>query len=173
MHRSGDVGQHGQMASTGRSPHAVSYTCSVCGKETAANRRTGKLYGHHKPGDSRTCPGSGAQVIEPDAKSLPEEQQAHNKPGSLEYFCPDCGAKTRVNRRYGRLYSHVLPNTTEVCPASDRIMLEPEGGEPPKLERQDERPALPDATATVRPIQSSNSVRAIPAGLPSLGRRRR
>lgn len=111
-------------------------------------------------------------VLEPDETFVPELRQGFRNPDSVEFECSQCGAKTRANRRTGRLYSHPIPESTEVCRASASVVLDAEGGAVPTLERVEEPPQVSDVTVRVRE-EESNSVRTVSGGLPTLGRRRR
>jgi hypothetical protein len=45
-----------------RNPDAVKHECAECGAITKVNRRTGRLYSHHVPGEVTVCSASGTLV---------------------------------------------------------------------------------------------------------------
>jgi hypothetical protein len=153
------------------SPYAVDFECKVCGKLTSANRRTGKLNVHARPHYGDECSASGFVVLEPDDDFEPDQPVPFHNPDSVPYQCPGCGTATRANRRTGLLYSHSLPASTRTCPESASAVLLPEGGDAPRMEREQVQP--PPAPPVRLARSTSSSVRALLGGLPTLGRRRR
>lgn len=94
-------------------------------------------------------------------------------PDAVDYECPDCGARTKANKRRGNLYSHQVPGAVKVCSASGRRVLSGRrGGGAPQLP-----PLRPEPAPPVSPVFSdsgpSSSVRTVSGGLPTLGKRRR
>lgn len=157
------------------SPWAVEHECELCGKNTAVNLRTGRMK-IHRPAGSRlgtrkTCPASNTLMVEPDPPndSGTKTDQAGNEVRTCR--CRDCGQDIRVSGRDGQMYSHHLPGTSESCPGSGRQVDvgDPAAGAVVEIKRVED----PATRSEGRPVQSSNSVRAIPAGLPSSGRRRK
>ena len=160
------------MPSRTRSPNAVPFTCPTCGKATSANRRTGLLNGHKRPGRSRQlCPASSTAVMRP-GRGVSAAPSGSSSPDAVVICCPECRRDTRANRRTGRLYSHQLPNTTELCPGSATDVLPPEGGEAPQGLRRLEKAESPGASRSrTRLRMASTSVRTVRGGLPGLGKR--
>lgn len=91
-------------------------------------------------------------------------------PVSKPVVCPECNQNVKYGRKRGRLYSHNLEGSTEVCPASGRAMGDVE-------ETIVESPTLikPKMNRVINPIDpnysESVSVKAISAGLPGSKRR--
>ena len=52
-------------------PDAAKYDCPDCGKATKVNTRTGRLYSHSPPGETRACPKGGALVATPRGDTSP------------------------------------------------------------------------------------------------------
>lgn len=152
------------------SPWAVDHQCELCGKDTVVNLRTGRMNVHRQPdapaNTQETCPESGTLMVEPDSS---EPDQAGDDPDLSR--CSDCDHDIKVAARTGQLYSHTPPNSTEACRGSGRQVraADPAIGSIVEVTRVDEPPVPSD----VRPVQSSSSVYAVPAGLPSTGRRRK
>jgi hypothetical protein len=164
-------GQVTLMPSGMRNPNAVDFVCPTCGKATLANRRTGLLNGHNRPSTHKLCPASRTVVMPPD-RTLPAAAPGTHNPDTVMALCPGCDREIRTNRRTGLLYSHQLPDSTEVCSSSAAALLPPEGGPPPFVLQ----PATPE-TPPVRRFRTrlrdaSQSVRTVRGGLPGLGRRK-
>lgn len=157
------------------SPWAVEHECELCGKNTAVNLRTGRMK-IHRPAGSRlgtrtTCPASNTLMVEPDPPNdsgTKTDQAGHEL---RTHRCRDCAQDIKVSARDGQMYSHNAPGTSESCPGSGRQVDvgDPALGMVIEIKRVEE----PAVRSKARPVQSSNSVHAIPAGLPSSGRRRK
>ncbi|MFM9373291.1 hypothetical protein [Streptomyces sp. Da 82-17] len=96
-------------------------------------------------------------------------------PDAIPFTCPKCGASTKANRRTGLLYSHQPPGRLVACNESGAVVVRAQGGMSaslPSLRPEPSEPSEP-APRSVVLEERSTSVRAIPGGLPSLGRRRR
>lgn len=101
-------------------------------------------------------------------------REASSNPYKVKIECPACGRKTAANTRTGALYSHTEPGSTKVCPASTTIVIEPTDADTrpvlaPPIKRAPSKPAPPAVPNDDGP---SVNVRALPGGLPGLGRRR-
>lgn len=130
----------------------------------------------HRPAGSRlgtrkTCPASNTLMVEPDPPSVAETKidQAGNEVRSCR--CRECDQDIKVGVRDGQMYSHNFSGSLESCPGSGRQVDvgDPAIGAVVEIKRVEE----PAAQSEARPVQSSSSVYAIPAGLPSSGRRRK
>ena len=95
----------------------------------------------------------------------------------LTHVCKECGVKARVSKRSMRLYSHHLPDTTQLCPETDAVIEESECERVPIVptpRRDAEWPAVPKKKKKRkrRKARRSESVWTVSGGLPGLGRRR-
>lgn len=93
-------------------------------------------------------------------------------PDSIPFTCPKCGATTKANRRTGRIYSHQPPGELIACSESGNVVTQAEGGAVKTLPPL--RSATPEEPASAHPAVDapSTSVRTVPGGLPSLGKKR-
>ncbi|MFC0439624.1 hypothetical protein [Kutzneria buriramensis] len=125
----------------------------------------------------------------PDGQDGPvrHDPERSRNPYVQRYECPLCGARTRLHRVRGTLYSHQIPGKVEVCLLSNEQITEPmsesEAALPPcscqscvaaagQSARTASKP-VKEPTLRVRPLtySASESVRTVSGGLPSHGRR--
>lgn len=99
-----------------------------------------------------------------------------DNPNSRRITCPTCGAATKYNKKYGRLYSHQKPESLEVCEASTtQVMRERpylESVPTPNIQNDLAPMKLPLADSKPDIYAESTSVRTISGGLPSHGKKR-
>ena len=97
---------------------------------------------------------------------------------STAYECRDCLRTTKSNLRTGIVYSHNLPNSTEVCSSSasylgriglsvELVLLPPKRDTPAAQKPGASKPVL----SRGYPGESHESVRTVSGGLPGLGKR--
>lgn len=101
------------------------------------------------------------------------------QPYRVRVVCEACGARTYANTRTGLLYSHSSPGSTSVCRLSATPYVLPEDadrevpiGPPTYLEREPAVDAAQRPVTQEYPEESGQSLRAMPGGLPSLGKKR-
>ncbi|MDA4102742.1 hypothetical protein MMON44395_14250 [Mycolicibacterium monacense DSM 44395] len=94
-------------------------------------------------------------------------------PSAVTWDCPECGRRTRANRRTGLAYAHTRPESTELCPASAKPAISRDSHEDP-LQLGGVKPEEKPKNYTSPPIDEarSTSVRAFRGGLPDTNRRR-
>lgn len=88
---------------------AVPHRCAECGSDTRANRRTGLLYSHTRPGSTEVCPDSGRGVLDPEGGAppevmLPPQSRKEPEPGSQPRVAS--GPSQSVRTVSGGLPSH-------------------------------------------------------------------
>jgi hypothetical protein len=55
-------------------PDSQKWVCSVCGRRTRINLRTGMAYSHSRPGSTQICSTSGTGVARPTVNGAPLHQ---------------------------------------------------------------------------------------------------
>lgn len=136
-------------------------TCPLCGQKIDL---ADGLIADHASKSNESCAGSGRHAMIPDYVI------------SAPYECGKCGRTTRSNLGNGLVYSHNLPNSTEVCPNSSKglgplgVRIEAELL-PPKIAQRD-RVSKKSGQVRGYAESTSQSVRTVSGGLPSHGRRR-
>ncbi|QUQ68295.1 hypothetical protein [Kutzneria sp. CA-103260] len=125
--------------------------------------------------------------LPPPGGPVRHDPERSRNPYVQRYECPVCGARTRLHRVRGTLYSHQIPGKVEVCLLSNEQITEPmsesEAALPPcscqscvtaagQPARTASKP-VKAPTLRVRPLthSASESVRTVSGGLPSHGRR--
>ena len=136
--------------------------CPLCGQVVMLDEA---VICAHTNGET-SCAGSGRHA------SVPHYEF------STAYECQDCLKTTKSNLRTGIVYSHNLPNSTEVCPSSashlgriglsvELVLLPPKRPAPAAP-----KPGAPNPILSLGyPGQSHESVRTVSGGLPGLGKR--
>lgn len=135
--------------------------CEDCEQLIAVQTFTQRVFPHLRLDEGVKCQASGHSY-----------KRGENKPIKLSrpISCPDCGQTVKFGRKRGRIYSHNLEGTTEVCSASGREIggIERAVVELPKI-------ATPVKESAVKPLDpnytESVSIRAFSAGLPGSKRR--
>ena len=135
--------------------------CEECEQLVAVETINQRVFPHLRNEEGVKCHASGHPY-----------KSGQNKPTKLSrpIACPDCGQTVKFGRKRGRIYSHNLEGSTEVCSASGREIGGIEGAvvELPKI-------ATRVKESKVKPLDpnyvGSVSIRAISAGLPGSKRR--
>jgi len=155
--------------------------CPECGRATTVSHLTGEIAAHTREFTFTPCPASRRVVLaESERASTPKEaheREVGSRVTVTKIECDGCGQTVKLNLRTGRLYSHNLPNSAEICPVGNTVVRAPDpslGGLPEGvLTPKSPPPEPPTKQARVPREERSESIRALGGGLPTLGRRRR
>ena len=149
--------------------------CPSCGAPVWVNANAGRAPEHYAHGTQMRCAMSRHLIYKAELElSAPPLKQLVRRKAP----CYHCGRIVSVSRRRGQLYTHNLPESTIVCPASQTLDPSIPATRPPKNPPVQPLPLVKPRQAVQHdlPVDDrwpSSSVRTVSGGLPTMGKRAR